>query len=459
MKKNKLESGRILSAALMLSLFAAQLDCSNIAASSSTSQATPASNATCYDDGIGCGTPELGAVAIGQFNAFPVQTATLLYTKAQQAGLKVDRIGTYWDRFMDDSGNYTPSNIIPGKQVTYLQELKGAVAGDLANGVIPEFLLGTEGSNYMPCIQCPNNSSGLNPYPSRPAANEALSSILANLVATLPNVKYWELFNEMDAGEALFAGTGQSCPMQRGRLYGQMLNVAVPAARRVNPDIHILMGGMVGAYDILDSPSFSSSCGYSSGFDTDLPETMADFLTGIYNVGAGRNFDIVNAHAYADTSYWNGNTTDINIEPRFEAISTSLRRVVLAQKNWNKQFWVTEFGISGAEEVGSETCDANSNLGPCMDQTQVNVLGAVVDDLMQNRLFDVAIIYALPRAGGTIDPSYNQYLPLGMTVNDYGYQILRSDDLTLRPMFSWLIQRNSCLSQGGHMFTTNWICQ
>jgi hypothetical protein len=133
---------------------------------------------------------------------------------------------------------------------------------------------------------------------------------------------------------------------------------------------------------------------------------------------------------------------------------------VLAQGDTGKQFWITESGTSGADDIDSSTCSGDSSLGSCMDQAQVNVLGSVVNDLMQNHLFDVAIIYAVsPGAGGTIDASYNQYLSGGMTVNDYGFQILRSDGITLRPMFSWLIERKGCVSQGGSVFTTNWYCQ
>jgi hypothetical protein len=94
-----------------------------------------------------------------------------------------------------------------------------------------------------------------------------------------------------------------------------------------------------------------------------------------------------------------------------------------------------------------------------MDQAQVNVLGDVINEVMQHNLFDVTIIYAIcAGAGGTLDPSYDQYLLSGLSVNDYGFQILRSDGVTPRPMFSWLIQRNSCLSHGGTMFTTSWTC-
>ena len=448
---------RISSVAILCSLFGAQLNCSRPAANPSSPSVTAPSDDPCYDDGIGCGTPKLGAVHIGLlFNALPVQTTALMYAEAQQAGLRVDRIGTYWDWFMDQNGNYSPAS-------PYLQGLDLQIAGDLANGVIPEFLLGTEAPNSMPGLRGPSNLPGWNYYPNQTAAFNGLADVLAGLVARFPNVKYWELFNEMDASgfTILFVGAGQAnCPVQRGQMYGQMLNVVVPPAKQVNPSIHILMGGMVGAVDVLRDSTFSSACGISPDFDTGVPQTMADFLTGIYNVGAGSNFDIVNAHAYADATYGYGNSTNINVAPRFTAISASLHQASLAQGDTSKQFWVTESGTSGVEDVDSGTCGGNSSLGSCMDQAQVNVLGSAVNDLMQNHLFDVAIIYSVcAGSGGTPNSSYNQYLLEGTTVNDYGYQILRSDNTTLRPMFSWLMQRSGCLSQGGSTFTTNWSCQ
>jgi hypothetical protein len=383
----------------------------------------------------------LGAVHIGlSFNALPVQTAALMYSNAQKAGLRVDRIGAYWDWFMDQNGNYNSAS-------PYLQGLDVQIAGDLANGVIPEFLLGTEAPNYMPGVQGPGNLPGWNYYRNQTAAFNALANILASLVARFPNVKYWELFNEMDAPgfTTLFVGNGQAtCPFQRGQIYGQMLNIVVPPAKQVNPEIHILMGGMGGAVDVLEDSSASSACGMQSDFDIALPQTMADFVTGIYNAGAGSNFDIVNAHAYADSTYGYGNPTNINIDSRFKVISASLRQAILAQGDTGKQFWVTETGTSGVDDVNSGACASNSTLGSCIDQMQVNVLGSLVNDLMQNQLFDVAIIYAVcPGSGGTLNPSYNQYLPQGMSVNDYGFQILRADGVTLRPMFSWLIQRSN----------------
>jgi hypothetical protein len=458
MKRNKLDLKRMWFAAILLSLPGLQVNCLQFGANSSSSGASRPSTPACHEDGIGCGIPELGAAHIGySFNALPVQIADLMYNNAQRAGLKVDRIGTYWDWFMDQDGNYNSAS-------PYLQELDAQIALDLAHSVTPEFLLGTEAPNYMPGLQGPNNLPDWNYYPSRTAAFQALANILTNLVARFPHVKYWELFNEMDAPgfTTLFVGAGPpSCPIQRGKLYGQMLDVVVPPARRVNPSIHILMGGMAGALDILGNPSFSFDCGISTDFDIGLPQTMADFLKGIYSVGAESNFDIVNAHAYADSSFNAGSPMDdIDIDPRFRSISAILHQTVLAQKDRSKQFWITEIGTSGSDAINSGVCSDTADLGPCMDRTQVNVLGSVVNDLMQNHLFDVAIIYALcPGSGGTPNASYNQYLPQGMTVNDYGFQVLRSDDITLRPMVRWLIQRNNCLSHGGNLFTANWGCQ
>jgi len=457
MKTPELDRQRRWLTAILFFLLALQLNCARPVANSSAAQAATTFETACNDDGIGCGTPELGAVHIGlSFATLPAQTAISIYSHAQQAGLKVDRIGAYWDWFMDRNGNYNSAS-------PYLQELDQQIALDLANGVIPEFLLGTEAPNFMPGLQGPNNLPNWNYYSSQTAALHGLAGVLANLVTRFPNVRYWELFNEMDAAgfTTLFVGASQpTCPIQRGQLYGQMLNVVVPPARLVNPSIHILMGGMGAASDILENPSFSTDCGISTDFDTGLPQTMADFVTGIYSAGAGSNFDIVNAHAYADSTYSFGNSGDVDIDVRFKAISAILRQTVLAQKDTSKQFWITEMGNSGDDAVNSGTCGDTPDLGPCIDQTQVNVLGTVVNDLMQDHLFDVAIIYALcPGAGGTLDSSFNQYLPPGMTVNDYGFQILRSDGVTLRPTFSWLIQRRSCLSHGGKTFTTNGSCQ
>ena len=441
----------------MLSLFGLQLNCSHVGTSSVLPQTAITSGTVCYDDGIGCGIPTLGAVHIGYlFNALPAQTATMMYGRARQAGLKVDRIGTYWDWFMDSTGNYNPVS-------PYFQELDAQIAQDLANGVTPEFLLGTEGPSYMPALQGSNNLPGWTYYPSQTVLFHALADILKNLVARFPTVKYWELFNEMDAAgfTTLFVGASPlTCPTQRGQLYGQMLSVVVPPAKQVNPTIHILMGGMGAASDILENSASSSACGISSDFDNGLPQTMADFLTGIYSVGAGSDFDIVNAHAYADSTFHRGNSSNVDIDSRFRAISASLHEVALAQKDTSKQFWITESGTSGVDAVNSGTCADNSDLGPCMDQSQVNVLGSAVNDLMQRHLFDVAILYAVcAGSGGTPDPSYNQYLPQGMSVNDYGFQVLRSDGVTLRPMFNWLIQRSNCISEGRHVLTTSWSCQ
>jgi hypothetical protein len=457
MQTNKLDLKRTSLAAILLSLLGLQLNCSQPGANSLPSRATTPSTPACYDDGIGCGTPAVGAVNIGySFHALPIQTAGLMYNSAQQAGLKMDRIGAYWDWFMDQDGNYNSTS-------PHFQELDAQIALDLAHGVIPEFLLGTETPNSMPGVQGPNNLPNWNYYSSQIAALSALANILTNLVARFPQVKYWELFNEMDASgfTTLFVGADQqTCPIQRGELYGEMLNVVVPPARQMNPGIHILMGGMGGAGDVLGNPSFSSACSISTNFDIGLPQTMADFLTGIYRVGAGSNFDIVNAHAYADSSFNAGSPTDIAIDARFKAISAILRQIVLAHTDGSKQFWITEIGTSGADAINSGTCSDNADLGPCMDQMQVNVLGTVVNDLMQRHLFDVAIIYAVgPGAGGTPETSYNRYLPQGMTVSDYGFQVLRSDRITLRPMVSWLIQRNNCLIHGGNLFTTNWSCR
>jgi hypothetical protein len=115
-----------------------------------------------------------------------------MYTDAQRAGLRGDRLGTYWHWFMDRNGHYNPPS-------PYLQDLDSQISADLANGVTPEFLLGTESPNYMPALQGSGNLPGWNYYSTQTEAFQALADILAKLVARFPKVRYWELFNQMDS--------------------------------------------------------------------------------------------------------------------------------------------------------------------------------------------------------------------------------------------------------------------
>jgi hypothetical protein len=102
------------------------------------------------------------------------------------------------------------------------------------------------------------------------------------------NVKYWELTNEPDAPlsptDNVFGCWGiAGDPYFGGQAFGEMLKVAVPAMKAVNPTIQVLNGGLM-----LDQP-------YVEGVS---PNTMGRFFEGVLLAGAGPLIDIVSFHTY-----------------------------------------------------------------------------------------------------------------------------------------------------------------
>ncbi|NJL05105.1 MAG: cellulase family glycosylhydrolase [Chloroflexaceae bacterium] len=132
---------------------------------------------------------------------------------------------------------------------------------------------------------------------------------LAELVKRYPSVLHWELGNEVDIDPRLvqpdniFGCWGDiDDPYYNGESYGEMLKVVAPFVRAANPNVKIIIGGL-----LLDRP------------DTRIvgrgkPER---FFEGILRAGAGDSFDIVGVHAYP----WFeavGADSDLN-DPRWQA--------------------------------------------------------------------------------------------------------------------------------------------
>jgi hypothetical protein len=111
------------------------------------------------------------------------------------------------------------------------------------------------------------------------------------------NVTYWELWNEPDidftlvSSDSPFGCWGNSAdPYYGGGYYGDMLEAVVPAMRQANPNIKILIGGLLLDCDP-DNPPLGKDC------------RPARFMEGILRSGAASNFDAVSYHAYDYYSY------------------------------------------------------------------------------------------------------------------------------------------------------------
>jgi hypothetical protein len=115
-----------------------------------------------------------------------------------------------------------------------------------------------------------------------------LRALVARYSGEPYHVRYWELGNEPDVDPALVSAHSVfGCWGDRddrtygGRYYAEMLKVAYPAIKSVDPQAQVLIGGL-----LLDRPS---------GGEDNHPR----FLEGILEGGGGPFFDLVSFHAYA----------------------------------------------------------------------------------------------------------------------------------------------------------------
>jgi hypothetical protein len=137
------------------------------------------------------------------------------------------------------------------------------------------------------------------PYPTdcgaiRPDKLDAFAAFMQALVNRYKqpqfDVHYWELGNEPDVdpslvdADSIFGCWGDiNDPYYGGREYGEMLKVATPAIRAIDPTAKVLVGGLLLARPQTTDPGMGT------------PEY---FLDGILKVGAGPYFDILPYHVY-----------------------------------------------------------------------------------------------------------------------------------------------------------------
>jgi hypothetical protein len=179
-----------------------------------------------------------------------------------------------------------------------------------------------------------------------PEFAQFLQALVARYSGPPYHVRYWELGNEPDVDPALVnAHSVFGCWGDRedetygGRYYAEMLKVAYPAIKSVDPQAQVLIGGL-----LLDRPS---------GGEDNHPR----FLEGILEGGGGPFFDLVSFHAYA----YYGGTLGLMGNPLWPDSATvmpakvAFLREVLAQYGYgDKPLLNTEGALLCAE--ASEDC-------------------------------------------------------------------------------------------------------
>jgi hypothetical protein len=148
-------------------------------------------------------------------------------------------------------------------------------------------------------------------YAERDRVYPEFARFIAARAAEFPEVRYWQLWNEMDLGftDVFGAGRPEVSMHQRGRHYAEMLAIAYPALKTANPSAIVVTGGIASDID-------------------------GGFLQGMYH-GAAR-YDVLAIHSY-------GFPVSIPFRER------GVRATAIMRANGDdRPLWNTEFGMEAA---------------------------------------------------------------------------------------------------------------
>jgi hypothetical protein len=247
-------------------------------------------------------------------------------------------------------------------------------------------------------------------FANRAESYQRFAGFMQDMATRYPSIRYWELFNEMDAGFTDLFGARNDVPMrERGRMYAEMLKVVYPRVKAANPLAVVLTGGMS---------------------DTD------EFPRGIYEGGGRDFFDIMNVHTYGVPVVW-----------AFVDRGMRVREIMEASGDAHKPLWNTEFGIDAGNLIGAwgYPHDRGEDDATTLDRLMAEQWQQCLDAAEHYGLYQKLFAYQLHAGNERNDDgqvSQRLRLPEGQTLDDYGFGILRRDGMTPRPVYDWLKQRD-----------------
>jgi hypothetical protein len=178
------------------------------------------------------------------------------------------------------------------------------------------------------------------------------------------NIQYWELWNEPDVFGTLGCwGDPNDTQYYGGYYYGQMLQVVYPRMKEADPNVQVLVGGLLLDCNP-DNPPEGKNC---------LPSR---FLNGILESGAGPFFDGVSFHAYdfyiGEGTYENRdwNSSSSTTGPVSIAKTNYLRSVLSAYGYGEKYLINSETALFWGPNVIYPPCDPTAPLA--IEATKVN---------------------------------------------------------------------------------------
>ena len=227
-----------------------------------------------------------------------------------------------------------------------------------------------------------------------------------------PQIRYWELWNEMDGAFTDLFGAGRAdVPMrERGKLYARMLQMVYPQIRQANPDAWVLTGGM-----------------------TDWNE----FPRGIYEGGGRESFDIMALHTYGVPLEWSFSARGCAV-PAHHGRVRRCRQAAVEYRVWHRCGQLRRsLGISTRPNSHRKTTPT------IFDQEQQRQWQACLASNRELGLYTKFLPYQFA-AGNERDDDQQirqrSQLPADLTIDDFGFGIVRRDGRTPRPTYQWLLQ-------------------
>jgi hypothetical protein len=187
-----------------------------------------------------------------------------------------------------------------------------------------------------------------------------------------------------------------------------MLKLAYPAIKQAAPDAWVVTGGM-----------------------TDFTE----FPRGIYEGGGKPYFDIMNLHTYGVPVTWS-----------FIDRGRTLKEVMRWYGDGDKPLWNTEFGIDAGNLVGAwgypHAGNPPRNDAEAYDAMHLEQWRGCIQWNVEHRLYQKIFPYQFAAGNERNDDGKigeRSQLPTGMTIDDYGFGMMRRDGKTPRPVYWWLL--------------------
>ncbi len=228
-------------------------------------------------------------------------------------------------------------------------------------------------------------------FANRQESYERFGKFMAMLAKRYPDVRYFQLWNEMDVAFTDLFGKNAKLPMEeRAKCYVEMLKVVTPMIRAANPKAVVVTGGMV---------------------DSD------EFPHGLYKHGGREYFDVLALHTYGMPLSWS-----------FIGRGARVRKIMDENGDAAKPLWNTEFGASG-EGIAQAWGIPKEDPVKSFDERQCDMLTGCMEFNKKAKIYSKYFVYAY-HAGSEASKAMKEKLEKqvpGINFNDITFSLVKKD--------------------------------